>query len=54
LISRHPGVSLGEIRENSEFEILLPEEISVSPEPSSEDLRLLREVIDPTGMAIGK
>ena len=54
LISHHPGVSLEEIRENSEFEILLPEEISVSPEPSSDDLRLLREVIDPTGMAIGK
>lgn len=54
LISHHPGVSLEEIKENSEFDILVPDDIGVSPEPSDNELQLLREVIDPTGLAIGR
>lgn len=54
LLSMHPGVTLDEIRENSGFEIPTPEHVNVSPEPTEGDLQLLREVIDPTGMAIGK
>ncbi len=54
VVSLHPGVSLEEVRAHSEFEILVDDDLSVSPEPSIEELRLLREVIDPTGMAIGR
>jgi acyl CoA:acetate/3-ketoacid CoA transferase beta subunit len=54
LLSRHPGVSLDEIHTNSSFEILISDDVSLSPEPSEHDLILLREVIDPTGMAIGR
>jgi acyl CoA:acetate/3-ketoacid CoA transferase beta subunit len=54
LLSRHPGVSLDEINTHSSFEILVADDVNLSPEPSEHDLSLLREVIDPTGMAIGR
>jgi acyl CoA:acetate/3-ketoacid CoA transferase beta subunit len=34
LISLHPGVSVDEVLENSQFEILLPDKIGTSPEPT--------------------
>jgi glutaconate CoA-transferase subunit B len=54
LISLHPGVSLEEVKENSQFEILLPEKVETSPEPSDKDLTLLRREIDPAGIVLGK
>ena len=54
LISLHPGVSLGEVKENSSFEILIPDEVETSPEPTNEDLRILREEIDPAAIVLGK
>jgi acyl CoA:acetate/3-ketoacid CoA transferase beta subunit len=54
LISLHPGITLDEVRENSQFEIMLPERIGISPEPSDEHLRILREEIDPVGIVLGK
>ena len=53
LLSTHPGVTLDEVQDNSEFEILIPENVTVSQPPSEEERRILRE-IDPTGMVIGK
>ncbi|MGD8864996.1 MAG: CoA-transferase, partial [Anaerolineales bacterium] len=38
LLSRHPGVSLEEIQTNSSFEILIGDEVGLSPEPSKRDL----------------
>jgi glutaconate CoA-transferase, subunit B len=54
LISLHPGVTIEEVKDNSSFEIIIPDKYSISPEPSDKDLDLLRNVIDPTGMLIGK
>ena len=53
LLALHPGVTVGQVQEASEFEILIPDGITVSPEPTLEQLRILRE-IDPRGMVIGK
>jgi acyl CoA:acetate/3-ketoacid CoA transferase beta subunit len=53
LLSLHPGVSIEEVREHSAFDILIPEEVAISPEPTAEHLRLLREEIDPAGIALG-
>ena len=53
LLALHPGASLGQVREASEFEILVPEQVGVSLEPTDEQLRILRE-IDPQGLVIGK
>jgi glutaconate CoA-transferase, subunit B len=46
LVSRHPGVSLEEIREASEFGIDEPDDSTTTLEPTAEQLRILRE-IDP-------
>jgi len=53
LLALHPGVSVREVQDASEFEILIPEKINVSPEPTAEQVRILRE-IDPRGLVLGK
>jgi acyl CoA:acetate/3-ketoacid CoA transferase beta subunit len=53
LLALHPGVTVDQVREASEFEIIIPEEIGVTAEPTDEQLRILHE-IDPRGMVIGK
>ncbi len=54
LISLHPGVSIGEIRGNSSFDLLIPDEVETSPEPAEQHLKILREEIDPAGIVLGK
>jgi glutaconate CoA-transferase, subunit B len=54
LVSLHPGVTVEEVRDNSSFDIIVPEKYGISPEPTEKHLELLRKVIDPTGMLIGK
>jgi glutaconate CoA-transferase subunit B len=54
LISLHPGVSLEDMKANSGFEIIIPDRVATSPEPSAEYLRILREEIDPAGIVLGK
>jgi acyl CoA:acetate/3-ketoacid CoA transferase beta subunit len=54
LVAIHPGIDVEAITENSSFEIIIPEEMDVTEPPTNEELRLLREEIDPTGMSIGK
>jgi glutaconate CoA-transferase, subunit B len=51
LISMHPGVTVDQIKENSGFDIIIPDKIETSPEPTDEELRILKE-IDPTGIVI--
>lgn len=53
LLALHPGVTVEEVQEASEFEILIPDKIVTSKEPTAEQLRVLRE-IDPDGKVIGK
>jgi acyl CoA:acetate/3-ketoacid CoA transferase beta subunit len=54
LIALHPGVSLEEVKENSQFEIIIPDKIGTSYMPTEEDLRILRQEIDPAGIVLGK
>jgi len=53
LLAVHPGVTIEQIQENSEFEILIPDYVETTEPPTAEERRLLHE-IDPAGMAIGK
>lgn len=53
LLAVHPGVTVEQIQENSEFEILIPERIETTQPPSEKERRILHE-IDPLGIAIGK
>lgn len=50
LVSLHPGVSLEQVRENTGFDLILPEgEVPTTLEPSPLELRLLREM-DPDAL----
>lgn len=51
LESVHPGVEVDSVIENTGFEVTVPESVGVTPTPSEEQLRLLRERIDPSGTA---
>lgn len=54
LSSLYPGVAVEEVRMNTGFELEVPGDLKTTPVPSSEELRLLREVIDPQHVYIGK
>ncbi|PXY34001.1 CoA-transferase subunit beta [Prauserella flavalba] len=47
-VSLHPGVSSGEVAEATSFDIEL-DGAGVTRQPSTEELRLIREVLDPSG-----
>jgi len=53
LLAMHPGVTIEQIQENSDMEILISAHVETTQPPTPEERRLLHE-IDPTGMAIGK
>ena len=48
----HPGVSVEQVKENTGFELIVPDQVGRNDPPSAEELRLLREEIDPTGFYI--
>lgn len=47
LASLHPGVTVEQVREATGFELAVSDEVPSTREPSPEELRLIREVIDP-------
>jgi glutaconate CoA-transferase subunit B len=53
LLATHPGVTVQQIRENSEMDILIPDHIQTTEAPTEEQRRLLHE-IDPAGKVMGK
>jgi glutaconate CoA-transferase subunit B len=52
--SLHPGVTAEDIRNNTGFEILFADDLSVTSEPTDEELQILRTQVDPLGLIIGK
>jgi glutaconate CoA-transferase subunit B len=54
LISLHPGISLEDVLANTEMPLEVPVDIPATPLPSANELRLLREEIDPQGVYLGK
>ncbi|MFJ4244793.1 CoA-transferase subunit beta [Streptomyces iakyrus] len=49
LRSRHPGVTVEQILETTGFALAVPDDVPCTREPTAEELRLVREVIDPNG-----
>ncbi|MEK7879333.1 MAG: CoA-transferase [candidate division NC10 bacterium] len=47
LISVHPGVSAEEVQDHTGFPLAIPGKVPETPLPTGEELRLLREEIDP-------
>jgi acyl CoA:acetate/3-ketoacid CoA transferase beta subunit len=50
----HPGVTRQDMIENTSFEIMFTEEIPTTPEPTIEELEILRKEVDPLGLIIGR
>lgn len=50
LVSVHPGVTVEEVVDATGFELAMSPEIGESRLPTPEELRLIREVIDPDGL----
>jgi acyl CoA:acetate/3-ketoacid CoA transferase beta subunit len=49
LLSVHPGVSVDEVIRATGFDLIISGEVPVTREPAAEELRLIRDIIDPQG-----
>ncbi|WP_328975859.1 CoA-transferase subunit beta [Streptomyces canus] len=47
LASVHPGVTVAQVREATGFDLVVPDEVPYTREPTARELGLIREVIDP-------
>lgn len=54
LLEIAPGQRTIDVQDKISFELAIPEKIRMMEEPSAEDLRLLREIIDPEGYFLKK
>lgn len=50
LHSLHDGVSLDEVRDNTGFDLMVPDTLQRTPPPSDEELFVLRRAVDTTGV----
>lgn len=50
LASLHPGVTVDAVVEATGFELAIPEDVGETRMPTPEELRLIREVLDPRGV----
>jgi acyl CoA:acetate/3-ketoacid CoA transferase beta subunit len=46
----NPGVEVEEVVANTGFDLEVPDEVERNPAPTAEELRVLREVVDPVGI----
>ena len=46
----HPGVTVDKVLENTGFDLIVPERVERTPEPTDEEIQLLRTRIDPKGV----
>ncbi|MEV3991792.1 CoA-transferase [Streptomyces sp. NPDC049837] len=49
LVSVHPGVTVEEVRAATGFPLAVADDVPYTREPAAEELRLIREVLDPSG-----
>ncbi len=47
LVATHPGVTVEQVVENTGFDLIIPDEVGVNEPPTEEELRILREEVDP-------
>jgi len=50
IVSVHPGVSVEDVVNNTGFELEVPKDVPETEKPTIEQVRLLREEVDPYGM----
>jgi glutaconate CoA-transferase subunit B len=49
LLTLHPGVTLDQVRENMGWDPKIADDLGETPPPTEEELRLIREELDPAG-----
>ncbi|MFQ3649812.1 MAG: CoA-transferase [Gemmataceae bacterium] len=54
VLSLHPGVTLQRVRDHTGFDLHVAENLGVTPPPTEQELRLLREEVDPLRYVIGR
>jgi hypothetical protein len=50
LCAVHPGVTVDEVVAATGFELAIPDDVATTRDPTPDELALVREVIDPTGL----
>ncbi|MBI9085488.1 MAG: hypothetical protein JEZ11_17965 [Desulfobacterales bacterium] len=50
----HPGVTVEQIRENTEWDLKIADQLLETPTPTTEEIRILREELDPEGLFLKK
>ncbi|MCX5039524.1 CoA-transferase subunit beta [Streptomyces coelicoflavus] len=50
LRSLHPGITVEQVTGATGFALTVPDEVPLTREPTEEELRLIREVVDPKGL----
>jgi glutaconate CoA-transferase subunit B len=52
LAATHPGVAVEEVRAATGWELRVADDLQVTPDPTAEELRLIREELDPDGVYV--
>ena len=52
LLATHPGVKVEQVIENTEFEMLVADKVTENKPPTDEELKKLREQVDPDKLYI--
>ena len=52
--SIHPGIALEQIKQETEFELITPDFIPITPPPTDKELKILRGDVDPLRLIIGR
>jgi glutaconate CoA-transferase subunit B len=50
----HPGVDVEAVKDETGFDLLVPDEIGTTEPPTAEELRILRDEVDPLKLVIGR
>ncbi len=50
LVSVHPGVSVERVKENTGFDLVIPEKVPETERPTEQEVDMIRNQIDPNGI----
>jgi glutaconate CoA-transferase subunit B len=52
LVAVHPGVTVDQVRAATGWDLRIADDLGTTPEPTAEELRLIREELDPDGIYV--
>lgn len=54
LHSVHPGVTVEKVKENTDWDLKISDQLNTTPSPTRKELKILREELDPKGIFLGR